>query len=228
MGKITFFFFQFSLFLMCQEFHKIYANVPLACLMLVWQRMLFLWILDVLHMLFDILGNVFKQQGVWKIDYVVDVCSSRHVAKTAIFGTPTCAIASKLPQLLLLTPMVCITTACPNCLQFLVWRWAKCMSSICWLCFGTTSPINCFSWVCTHQRWLGQKWNSVFFSDESRFTIHGGDGRVRVYRRRNEHYANFCILERERFGGRGSVLVWAGNAHGFRTNHVVIEGNLNA
>ena len=31
-----------------------------------------------------------------------------------------------------------------------------------------------------------------------------------------------------RFGGGVSVLVWAGIAHGFRTNLVVIEGNLNA
>ena len=60
-------------------------------------------------MLIDTLGNVFKQQDVRKIDQLVDVRPSRHVAKTAIFGTPTCAIASKLQQLLLLTPMIHIT-----------------------------------------------------------------------------------------------------------------------
>ena len=38
----------------------------------------------------------FKQQGVWKIDDVVDVRALRRVAKTAIFGTPTCGMASKL------------------------------------------------------------------------------------------------------------------------------------
>ena len=32
------------------------------------------------------------------------------VTKTAIFGTPTCAIAFKLPQLLMLTPTVHLTT----------------------------------------------------------------------------------------------------------------------
>ena len=36
--------------------------------------------------------------------------ASRLVAKTVIFETPTCAIACKLPQLLLLTSMVHITT----------------------------------------------------------------------------------------------------------------------
>ena len=68
---------------------------------------------------------------------------------------------------------------------------------------------------------------SVFFSDESRFTIDRGDGKVRVYRRRNELYANFCVLERDRFGCEGSFLIWPGIAHGFHANLVIIEGNLN-
>ena len=33
--------------------------------------------------------NAFKQEGVRKIDHVVDVRASRRVAKTAMFGTPT-------------------------------------------------------------------------------------------------------------------------------------------
>ena len=48
--------------------------------------------------------------------------------------------------------------------------------------------VNRLNWARIHQRCLKQQWNSVFFSDESRFTIHRGDGRVRVYRRRNERY----------------------------------------
>ena len=43
-------------------------------------------------------------------DCPCEVRASRRVAKTAIFGTPTCAIASKLPKLLPLTHMVHITT----------------------------------------------------------------------------------------------------------------------
>ena len=108
--KITFFFFQFSLFWICLEFRKIYTNALMACLMLAWRWMLLLWILDVLRVLFDTLSNVFKQQGVRKIDHLEGVRGSRSEAKTAIFGTPTCTIASKLPQLQLLTPMVHITT----------------------------------------------------------------------------------------------------------------------
>ena len=60
--------------------------------------------------LFDTLGNILKQQGLRKIDHVVDIRALRRVAKSAIFRTPTCAIVSKLPQLLLPTPMVHITT----------------------------------------------------------------------------------------------------------------------
>ena len=41
-----------------------------------------------------LIGNVFKQEGVWKITHVVNV----RMAKTAIFGTSTCAISFKLPQ----------------------------------------------------------------------------------------------------------------------------------
>ena len=88
--------------------------------------------------------------------------------------------------------------------------------------------VNRVNWANTHQRWLKQQWNSVLFSDELRFANYRGDGRVREYRRKNELYADCCVLERNRFGVGGSVLVWAGMAHGFRTNLVVIEGNLNA
>ena len=68
--------------------------------------------------------------------------------------------------------------------------------------------------------------NSVLFSDKLRFSIHQGDGSVGVYRRRNEHYADWFLLEWDCFGGGGSVLVWVGITHGFHTNLVVIEGNL--
>ena len=54
------------------------------------------------------------------------------------------------------------------------------------------------------------------------------DGRIKVYRRRNERYADCCVLRRDRFGGGGSVMVWAGTNYGYRTQLVVIDGNLNA
>ena len=55
--------------------------------------------------------------------------------------------------------------------------------------------VNRVNWARRHQRWLRQQWNSeFFFSDESRFTIYRGDCR------RNECYADCCILERDRLG----------------------------
>ena len=67
--------------------------------------------------------------------------------------------------------------------------------------FARRHRVNRGNWARTHQRWVRQQWNSVLFSGESRFTCHRGNGRVRVYRRRNERYADSCVLERNRFRG---------------------------
>jgi hypothetical protein len=44
-------------------------------------------------------------------------------------------------------------------------------------------------------------------------------------RRRGEHFADACVLERDRFGG-GSVMVWGGISHGLKSPLIVIAGNL--
>ena len=43
-------------------------------------------------------------------------------------------------------------------------------------------------WAQTHRRWTRQDWQKVRFTDESRFCLTGGDGQIRVYRRKNERY----------------------------------------
>ena len=43
-----------------------------------------------------------------------------------------------------------------------------------------------------------------------------------------EHYAGCCILQWDRLSGGDSVMVWAGIGYGYRTQLVVIDGNLNA
>ncbi|CDQ84656.1 unnamed protein product [Oncorhynchus mykiss] len=55
-----------------------------------------------------------------------------------------------------------------------------------------------------------------------------GDGRIRIYCRRNERYTEACTLERDRFGGGGFFMVWGGVSQHHRTELVVIAGNLNA
>ena len=111
--------------------------------------------------------------------------------------TPICAIASKLPQLLLLTPMVYITTMY--------------LPKLCTIACLDNNGIAFF-----------------YLTSRSLPFIEMMAGPEYIYRRRNERYADCCVIERDRFGGWGSVLVWAGIAHGFRTNLFVNEGNLNA
>jgi hypothetical protein len=82
-------------------------------------------------------------------------------------------------------------------------------------------------WVQTHRVWPQQRWRTVWFSDESRFLLKRGDGRGRVYRRRNERFVNNCIQEVDRFGG-GSVMMWAAISHTGKTALVHIPGNLTA
>ena len=82
-------------------------------------------------------------------------------------------------------------------------------------------------WAQRHLLFTRNQWNSVLFSDESRFTVSHADGRVRIYRRRNERLADCCIRERDRFGG-GSIMVWGGIMGNQKTDLVVIQGNLNA
>ena len=46
--------------------------------------------------------------------------------------------------------------------------------------------------------------------------------------RLNESYTEACSLERDQFGGGGSVMVWGGVSQHHWTELVVIAGNLNA
>ena len=61
-------------------------------------------------------------------------------------------------------------------------------------------------WAQRHFRWERQQWDRVLFSDESRFSLSHHDGRIRVFRRRGERFADNCLIERDRFVG-WSVMV---------------------
>ena len=78
-----------------------------------------------------------------------------------------------------------------------------------------------------HFRWGRQQWARVLFFDEPRFNLNHHDGRIRVFRRRGERFADNCPIERDRFGG-GSVMVWGGIMGRRKTNLIVVQGNLNA
>ena len=82
-------------------------------------------------------------------------------------------------------------------------------------------------WAQRHFRWGRQQWAHVLFSDESRFNLSHHDGRIRVFRRRGERFADNCLIARDRFGV-GSVMVWGGIMGRRKTNLIVVQGNLNA
>ncbi|KAK7091420.1 hypothetical protein V1264_009103 [Littorina saxatilis] len=81
------------------------------------------------------------------------------------------------------------------------------------------------AWCTQHVRWQRQQWAQVLFTDESRFCLEPADGRIRVWRRREERFAEGAVLEQQRFGG-GSVMVWGGISTRLRTPLYHVVGNL--
>ena len=63
-------------------------------------------------------------------------------------------------------------------------------------------------WCNRLRGWTFRNWRRVWFSDESRFPLHKRDGRIRVYRRRNERFSSACVQEVDSYGGC-SVMMWA-------------------
>jgi hypothetical protein len=53
------------------------------------------------------------------------------------------------------------------------------------------------------------------------------DGRIHVYRRQGERFADVNVREHDHFGG-GSVIVWAGISVDLRTQLYIVNGNLNS
>ena len=63
-------------------------------------------------------------------------------------------------------------------------------------------------WCNILRGWTFRNWRSIWFSDESRFLLQKRDGRIRVYRRRNERFSSSCVQEVDSFGG-GNIVMWA-------------------
>lgn len=84
------------------------------------------------------------------------------------------------------------------------------------------------SFARNHVQWRERDWRRVFFSDESRFSPAGPDGRVRVWRRPGQRYAQRMFTRRSNFFG-GSVMVWGGISRDARTDlHFCDSGTVNA
>lgn len=76
-----------------------------------------------------------------------------------------------------------------------------------------------------HLNWNLAQWESILFSDESRMTLSGSDGRRNVMRRPGERYTQCCIRETVRFGG-GSTMFWGGISLTGRTELVFFRNQV--
>lgn len=73
-----------------------------------------------------------------------------------------------------------------------------------------------------HVNWSMQRWRRILFTDESRFALEGCDGRVRVWRREQEHRNHpDCVAARTAFRS-GSVMIWGGIRLNSKTPLVII------
>lgn len=79
-----------------------------------------------------------------------------------------------------------------------------------------------------HEQWDNESWGKVLFTDESRFCLKPDDGRIKVWRRPGERYAQCNIIGKDAYGG-GSIMVWGGICMGARTDlHVFGNGSVTA
>ena len=71
------------------------------------------------------------------------------------------------------------------------------------------------------------KSTAIIFLMEFTLVLTSNDGRIKVWRRAGERFADCCTDRVTSFNG-GSVMVWGGISLRGKTNLVIIEGNLNA
>ena len=77
-------------------------------------------------------------------------------------------------------------------------------------------------WTQQRENWHHQQWRTVVYSDESRYCLSVADGRVRVWRKRDERYRDDCIVERDAWGGQ-SIIVWGGIALNHKLGPVIFQ-----
>nr|KAG5703556.1 hypothetical protein BaRGS_000941 [Batillaria attramentaria] len=78
-------------------------------------------------------------------------------------------------------------------------------------------------WAQGHLNWNNVSWQNVLFSDESRFCLDHADGRVRVWRRRGDRYADNCVVENNAWGGP-SLMLWGVIVHNQVLGPVIFQG----
>jgi hypothetical protein len=81
---------------------------------------------------------------------------------------------------------------------------------------------NRLSFFLNHQLWNERYWDSVLFTNESRFQISNNDCHVLVLRRPGERYVQCNIRGVDKFGRR-SLMVWGGISFNGRTQLVIVR-----
>ena len=81
-------------------------------------------------------------------------------------------------------------------------------------------------WAHQHRNWTVDHWRHAVFADESRFTLHGSDGRLLVRRSQGERLLGTCVAPNH--GSRQpSVMVWGAVHHGGKSDLVIFDENVN-
>jgi len=75
-------------------------------------------------------------------------------------------------------------------------------------------------WCNRLRGWTFRNRHRIWFSEESRFLLQKRDGRIRVYRRRNELFSSSCVQEVDSNGGGSVVMVWAATSNESKTELV--------
>ncbi|GFT71422.1 transposable element Tcb1 transposase [Trichonephila clavipes] len=81
-------------------------------------------------------------------------------------------------------------------------------------------------WCDERRMWMAD-WNEVVFTDESRICLQHHDGRIRVWRQREEKMLNSCVMHRHT-GHAPGIMVWVGIGYHCRTPLVCIAGTSNS
>lgn len=81
-------------------------------------------------------------------------------------------------------------------------------------------------WAREHEGWTKNMWNKVIFSDESKFNLHGSDGKTYVRRRIGEEFQPSCLINTVKHP-QGQMIWGCISYHGVGRLHF-IQGTVNA
>ena len=81
---------------------------------------------------------------------------------------------------------------------------------------------NRLAWAQNHINWRLRDWRRVLFTDEKRFCVDNVDGRVKIWRRPGERFADANIEHHDRWGG-ASIMVWGAIGLNQRVGPIIFQ-----